>query len=108
MVLAGFAGVGATVLVVVFGADFLDGDGVAATSFFIVDVGDGLVFLGGAVNDFFVIGGGVIIHSRKVISSMAKSFPHPPGAELIMMRSTLLIPGGILNITLYLAHLPCS
>src|SRR4030095_218660 len=49
----------------------------------------------------FATTGGGLIHSRKVISSRAKSFPQPPGALSIMINRKTVIEGGVVKIARY-------
>ena len=55
------------------------------------------------VTVFFCVvatGGGVLIHSLKVISSNAKSFPHPPGLLFVMTMVSDVSEAGVVKITL--------
>src|SRR4030095_15123169 len=45
----------------------------------------------------FATTGGGLIHSRKVISSNAKSFPQPPGALSIMINLKAVIEAGVVK-----------
>ena len=58
----------------------------------------GAVVLGGIDLGGVVTTGGGIIHSRKVISSSAKSFPHPPGILSTMVKVREVTLAGVLNI----------
>ncbi len=61
------------------------------TDFFAEGFGTGVIFLGG--------GGGT--HSLKVISSIAKSFPQPPGLWFTIKISSEPSDAGVVNIKLY-------
>src|SRR5689334_17927396 len=61
--------------VVFFVLVFTIGFGFFAVVVFVLAIAGGAVF-----------GGITLIHSRKLISSTAKSFPHPPGAESAITR----------------------
>ena len=60
----------------------------------------GCAFLVTGVFCAVTTGGGTLIHSLKVISSKAKSFPHPPGLLFVIMIVNDVSEGGVVKISL--------